>query len=208
MDDYNNINQIVQKSIEQSSYLSVIISSCVFIVYTFINKFIDYCKAKESHKPIIEMGNAIKEIGNNVAKLNNVLDKMIKDNDKKDNIKCLNTIELSFSKFNNNVFHSVRSIILNNHIEDNKELILSNINNLVSSEYYNIISIFNIYDIDGINISSFMKDKWINEVTTSVIGIIYNGQETESRINNVNTTLSILTDSYTTYIKNKITKNG
>ena len=74
MDDFQTINMIVENSIRNSSYISVLISSGVFITYNFINKAIDYFKQKDRNKPILQMATAIKDISENVVKLNQVLD--------------------------------------------------------------------------------------------------------------------------------------
>ena len=75
MHDLQTINDIVSTAVKNSSYVTVIISSCVFIVYTLIIKIVDYFKSKNRAKPMIEMANAIKLISDNVSTLNKVLDK-------------------------------------------------------------------------------------------------------------------------------------
>ena len=79
MDDFQTINDIVNESVRNSSYFTVAISSCVFILYTLIVQLISYFKQKSKNKPILEMANAIKENTSNIVKLNAVPDKILKE---------------------------------------------------------------------------------------------------------------------------------
>ena len=45
MHDFQTINDIVSTAVKNSSYVTVIISSCVFILYTLIIKVVDYFKS-------------------------------------------------------------------------------------------------------------------------------------------------------------------
>ena len=69
MEDFQQINDIVDNSIRNSSYISVLISSCVFVTYLLIVKVSDYFKSKEKNKPFLEMAKAIKDVSDNVVKL-------------------------------------------------------------------------------------------------------------------------------------------
>ena len=84
MDDFNQINQIVSDAIKDSSYITVLISSGVYILYTLIIRLVDLFKAKDRNKPLIQMASAIKEVSENVVKLNTVLDKQIQNAESKD----------------------------------------------------------------------------------------------------------------------------
>ena len=75
MNDLQSINDLISSAVKDSSYITVIISSCVFLIYTAIVKIVDIVKAKDRAKPLLEMANAVKEISQNVVKLNTVLDK-------------------------------------------------------------------------------------------------------------------------------------
>ena len=61
MNDFQTVNDIVNESFRNSSYYTVAISSCVFILYTLIVQLIGYFKGKAKNKPLIEMAEAIKE---------------------------------------------------------------------------------------------------------------------------------------------------
>ena len=75
MHDFQTINEIVSESVRNSSYYTVAISSCVFIVYTLINNLVSYFKTKSKNKPLIEISKAMVEMTENIVKLNTILDK-------------------------------------------------------------------------------------------------------------------------------------
>ena len=69
MTDFQTINEIVAESVRNSSYYTVAISSCVFILYTLIIQLVSYFKSKSKNKPLIEMSNALKEMAENIVNL-------------------------------------------------------------------------------------------------------------------------------------------
>ena len=99
MEDLQTINDIINGAVKDSSYITVLISSGVFILYTLIIKVVDLFKAKDRNKPIIEMASAIKEVSENVVKLNQVLDKTIQDAETKEAGRINNIILTAFNSF-------------------------------------------------------------------------------------------------------------
>ena len=203
MNDFQTINDIVNESIRNSSYYTVAISSCVFILYTLIVNLISYFKTKSKNKPILEMSKAMKEMTENIVKLNAVLDKTFKEAERKEIHKCKNVIELSFRNFASRISQECEDIITHNNIEKNKEFITDNITKLVSTEYYKLYSILSSYEINEVNVANRLKEEWIKEVADNMIAIIYDGQEAISRINQLNNRLFVYIDEYSTYINNK-----
>ena len=203
MDDFQTINDIVNESVRNSSYFTVAISSCVFILYTLIVQLISYFKQKSKNKPILEMANAIKENTSNIVKLNAVLDKIFKEAERKEASKCRNTIELGFTTFKSKISQEIERIIINNNIEENKQLILDNVTKLVSTEYYKLYAVLSLYEINETNVSKRLKDEWIKEIAEDVIKIIYNGQDATSRIAQINNRLLIHISNYSTFVINK-----
>ena len=61
MDELEVINNIIAESVRNSSYITVIISSAVFLLYTLITNLISYFKAKSKNKPLLEMAASLKE---------------------------------------------------------------------------------------------------------------------------------------------------
>lgn len=204
MDEFQQINEIVDNSIRNSSYISVLISSCVFIAYMLINKVMDYFKSKEKNKPFMEMAKAIKDVSDNVVRLNNVLDKTFQNAEKKEIAKTKEVISLAFSSFQNNVNRECIDMIIHNHIEENKQYILENINKLVSTEYYKVYATLSAYDVNGINISTKLEKEWIDELIKSITNIMFNGQSTDTRISQLNARLMVDINTYSTYTYNKV----
>lgn len=204
MTDFQTINDIVNESVKNSSYSAVIISSIVFIVYTSIIKVIDYFKQKNRNKPLIDMANAIKENTANIVKLNSVLDKTLQDAERKELRQCESAIELAFKAFAYRITQECTAIIAHNNIDKNKTLIVGNLNKLVSTEYYKLYSTLAVYEVKDTNVATKLKEEWIREVAENIITIVYDEQDSVTRITQINNRLSIYVSEYATYIKNKI----
>lgn len=204
MHDLSTINELISNAVRSSSYNTVLLSSCVFIIYTLIIKVIDMLKAKSRNKPIIEMATAIKEIGSNVIKLNNVLDKTFKDAEHKDYIRCKNAIRLAFEALKSKLNEDCIETIITNHVEENKEQIVENILKLVSTEYYKVYSILSNYEIDNVNVASQLDKRWIEQISNTIISVIYGKKSDISRILQLQHRLNIEIGKYETYIDNKV----
>lgn len=204
MNDLQTINDIVNESVRNSSYVTVVVSSCVFICYTLIVKLIDYYKSKSKNAPLVEMANALRENTINIVRLNSVLDKTLKDAEKKELRQCERAIELAFKSFGFRLAQECIAVIAHNNIEENKELILGNINKIVNTEYYKLYSTLSVYEINEINVASKLKEEWIKEISDNLIAIIYDGQEPITRITQINNRLSIYLNEYSTFINNKV----
>ena len=203
MNDFQTINDIVNESVRNSSYYTVAISSCVFILYTLIVQLIGYFKAKNKSKPLLEMSKAMKEITENIVKLNAVLDKTFKEAERKESHKCKQVIELVFRTFASRISQECEDIITHNNIEKNKIFITDNITKLVSTEYYKMYSILSAYEINEVNVASKLKEEWIKEISDNMIAIVYDGQDAIARINQLNGRLLVYIGEYSTYINNK-----
>ena len=203
MNDFQTINDIVNESVRNSSYYTVAISSCVFILYTLIVQLIGYFKGKAKNKPLIEMAEAIKENTENIVKLNSVLDKTLQGAEKKKVRQCESAIDLAFRASSLRIVQEASSIIAHNNIDKNKEFIVSNINKFVSTEYYRLYSALAIYEINDVNVASRLKEEWIKEIADNIIDIIYNGQDAMTRVTQINNRLNVCINEYSTYINNK-----
>lgn len=204
MDDFNQVNQVVNDAIKDSSYITVLISSGIYIAYTLIVKIVDLFKAKDRNKPLIEMASAIKQVSENVVKLNGVLDKAFQDAESKEQDKIKNVIVLGFDSFKVNISNICNSIIIHNNIDTNKDLIKQNIFRLVSTEYYKLYNVFSAYEINGVNISTKLKDEWIDDITKECLDIIYNGQDTLIRISQLTNRLDIIADEHSVFVNNRV----
>ena len=203
MNDFQTINDIVNESVRNSSYYTVAISSCVFILYTLIVQLIGYFKGKAKNKPIIEMSKALSEMGENIVKLNAVLDKTFKDAERKETHKCKKAIELGFGNLESILVKEVQNIIIHNNIVKNKELITGNVNTLVSTEYYKLYSALSDYEINETAVNRRLKEEWIKELSDEILKIVYNDNDQLTRISQINNRVATLIANYSTYINNK-----
>ena len=204
MNDLQTVNEIINTAVKDSSYITVIISCGVFILYTLINKVIELYKAKDRNKPMLEMASAIKQVSENVVKLNQVLDKTFQDAEIKEANRITNIITASFNSFKSEIITRAIDIIVHNNIEVNIESVKQSIYRTVSTEYYKVYSIFSAYEHDKVNVATKLKEEWIDAVTEEVLQIIYNGQDATNRIRQINNKLAIDTEEYSIYINNKV----
>lgn len=204
MNDFQTINDIVNESIRNSSYISAAICSAVFVCYTLIIKLVEYFKAKQKNKPLLEMASALQENTANIVKLNSVLDKTLKDAERKELRQCESAITTGFASMAFRIMQSVANVIVHNNIEDNKELIVDNVHKLVNSEYYKLYSCLSAYEIKEVNVATKLNEEWIKEIADNVINIIYNHQDAMTRITQVSNRISIFANEYSTMICNKI----
>lgn len=204
MEDLQTINDIINGAVKDSSYITVLISSGVFILYTLIIKIVDLFKAKDRNKPIIEMASAIKEVSENVVKLNQVLDKTIQDAETKEAGRINNIILTAFNSFKAALLNQCIDIIIYNHIETTKDNVKQTIYKTTSTEYYKLYSIFSAYEHDSVNVATKIKEEWIDDITNECLKIIYDGAEATLRIRQLNNKLNLIIEEYSIYIKNKV----
>lgn len=204
MEDFNQINQIVSDAIKDSSYITVLISSGVYILYTLIIRLVDLFKAKDRNKPLIQMASAIKEVSENVVKLNTVLDKQIQNAESKELTKVRQVISLAFDSFRANISKTCNEIIIHNNIDTNRDLIRENLFKTISTEYYKLYNVFSAYEVDGINIATKIKDEWIDDTTKECLEVIYDGQDKDVRIGQILNKLTIIANEHSVYVNNKV----
>lgn len=204
MNDLQVVNSIINDAVKNSSYITVLISSGVFIMYTIIIKLIEYFKAKDRNRPLLEMASAIREISENVVKLNQVLDKTIQDAEIKNTKQLEHIIPAAFDSAKSGVITHVINVILHNNITVNEAIIKQNLSKIVSTEYYKLYAIFSVYEHNTINVATIIKEEWIDNVTKECLSIIYNGSDAATRIRQLNDKLKLITEEYTIYMKNKV----
>lgn len=204
MDELKTVNDIVSNAVKDSSYVTVLISSGVFILYTLIIKVVDYYKSKSRNKPLLEMAAAIKDVSENVVKLNQVLDKTIQDAEQKEYNRIDNVIITSFLSFKSAILDQCIDTIIHNNIEVNKENVTQNVYKTVSTEYYKLYSTLSAYEHDSVSVSTKIKEEWIDDVTDECIQIIYEGSDSLTRIRRLNNKLGLIAEEYSVYTKNKI----
>lgn len=204
MNDLQTISDIVNGAVKDSSYITVLISSGVFILYTLIIKVVELFKSKNRNKPLIDMASAIKEVSENVVKLNQVLDKTIQNAEIKEIDRINNIIIAAFDSFKSAILERCIDIIIHNNIKETKDNVKQTIYKTTSTEYYKLYSIFSAYEHEGVNVSTKIKEEWIDDITNECFTIIYNEAESAIRIRQLNNKLNLIIEEYSIYIKNKM----
>lgn len=204
MNDFGTINEIISQAVKDSSYITVLISSGVFIVYTIIIKVVEIIKNKDRNKPLLQMASAIKDVSDNVVKLNQVLDKTIQGVELKEINRISNVIIANFNSLKSVIITQCIDIILHNHIDTNKDAIRQNLYKTISTEYYKVYSNFSAYEHDGVVLATKLKEEWIDELTNDCIKLIYNADDAANRIRQIDNKITLDTEQYSIYINNKV----
>ena len=98
-------------------------------------------------------------------------------------------------------------MIINNHIETNKNLITENVTKIINSEYYKLYGILSNYEVNDCNVATKLEKEWITELINSVLSIMYNGQDAITRISQLNNRLNVDFNTYSTVVYNKVFSN-
>ena len=204
MGEFGHLNEVITNAVRNSSYITVLISSGIFILYTLIIKLVELFKAKDRNKPLIEMANAIREISINVEKLNNVLNKTFETAEVKESQNVENIITLACDSWKFDIIRYCHDVIRNNNIEVNSDLIRKNISKYISTEYYKLYSLLSNYEIRNSNISSKLKQEWIDELINECVEVVFNGNDPDTRINQIVNRINVLISEYCVYIMNKV----
>ena len=184
----------------QEALMQGIAPAIIIAVYLVIIKIIDH--KKESNQAKINS-----KLVDSISKIGDFIDSITKNIVDKDREKCKTAINDSFKSSAYSLIKFVTNTIINNHIDTNKETIIINIKNIVNTEYYNIYTTLNIYEINGIRISDTLKKKWIDEIEKDILESIYkSGYSNEEKILCFTNKINLRFNSYITYIINNSIK--
>lgn len=172
----------------------------VVAIYLIVIKIIDNRREAAQIKLSAELTQSINSISSFVIGLT----KNIISRDKE---KCKIAIEDSMYSAGMRLINFVSTTIVNNHIDTNKDNIISNIKNIVNAEYYIVYSSLSLYVINDIKISDYLNKDWIDAVEKDMIDIIYNTSlSKEDKILAFSNKINIKFQSYITYIINHTIK--
>ena len=172
----------------------------VVAIYLIITKWMETKKEANTIKLSTELTNSI----NSIASFLEDITKNIVDKDKE---KCKVAINDTLSSSAMRLTTFVATTIVNNHINNNKEGIISNIHNIVNAEYYSTYATLYLYKINSIRCSEFLKKEWIKEIEDDMTSVIYNTTlSKEDRIVSFTNKITFKFQSYGTYISNNIIK--
>lgn len=187
--------ELLQQALAQGVTPAVIV-----VIYLIIIKILDSKKEKAQTKLNAELTKSI----NNISTFLLSITKNIIDKDKD---KCKIAIEDSFKGYAMELTNFVSNTLINNHIDANKDIILSNIHNIVNSEFYTVFTTLSLYSIDNLKVSDYLDKDWISDIERDVVDIIYNNSlNKEDKILTFANKINLRFSSYTTYIINKSLK--
>ena len=170
----------------------------VVVIYLIAVKVIDNKRENNQAKLNTELINSISNISNFITDIT-------KNTIQRDKEKCKTAINLSINCSAYSLIKFVVDTLINNHIDINKDTVIGNIKNIVNAEYYNIFTILNVYEINGVKVSKFLKKYWIEDVEKSIIDSIYNETlSKEEKIISFSNKINIKFQSYITYIINNL----
>lgn len=184
--------EIILESLQQG-----VVPAILVVIYLLIIKVID--SKKETKQAKISA-----QLADSVAKISSFIETISNDVINKDKEKCKAAIEDSMQASTLRIINFVTDTILHNHINENKDNIISNTNNLINSEYYTIYSILSLYTFNNQKVSDYMKNNWMEEIQKDIINIIYSDKLNDvDKINIFMHKINIRIQSYITYLINK-----
>lgn len=197
-----NMEEIFEVALSQG-----IASVIVVAIFLLLYKWLDNKKKSDSEKFVNKIGCALDELSKSLLELSNFVTDITKNVINKDKDKCKAAIEDSMYASAMRLVSFVSTTVINNHIDTNKENILSNIHNIVNSEYYSVFSTLSLYKINGVKPSDYMRKEWMSVVEKAIIEVVYNTALTkEDKILAFSNKVNIKFSSYITYLSNNTLK--
>ena len=196
------MNEIIESALGQG--ITSLITVAIFLL---LYKWLDNRKKTESEKYIMKISANLEQLSSSLVKLSDFVTDITKNVINRDREKCKAAINDTMYSFAMNLIKFVSDTVVNNHIDTNKDTILSNVHNIVNAEFYTIFATLSLYKIDGIKPSDFLKKEWMNAIEKAIIDTIYNESlSKEDKILSFNNKLDIKFQSYVTYITNNTLK--
>ena len=187
--------ELLQEALKQG-----IAPSAVVAIYLVISKIIDSKKETTQIKVTSQLTDSINSI--NVF-LNNFTRNIVDI----DRDKCRAAIEYSLFSTAMRLTTFVSSTIINNHIDVNKEAIISNIKNIANSEFYTMFSTLSMYEVNGVKASDYLNKEWMGIIEQDMIDTIYNSFLTnEDKILSFSNKITLKFESYITFITNNVVR--
>lgn len=196
------MNEIIESALGQG--ITSLITVAIFLL---LYKWLDNRKKTESEKYITKISANLEQLSSSLVKLSDFVTDITKNVINRDREKCKAAINDTMHSSAMNLIKFVSDTVVNNHIDTNKDTILSNVHNIVNAEFYTIFATLSLYKIDGIKPSDFLKKEWMSAIEKAIIDTIYNESlSKEDKILSFNNKLDIKFQSYVTYITNNTLK--
>lgn len=192
------MKEIIESALNQG--LSSLITISIFLL---LYKWLDNKKKTESEKFVSSISNTLDEVSKSLLQVSTFITDITKNIIDKDKDKCKIAIEDSMLASAMRLTMFVTNTVINNHVQTNKDNILTNIHNIVNAEFYTVFSSLSLYKINGVKVSDNMKKDWMPSVEKSIIEIIFNDNlSKEDKISSFNNKINLKFQSYITYITN------
>lgn len=172
----------------------------IVAIYLIITKIIDNKKENLQLKLSAELTKSINTISAFLTDITkNIIDK--------DRDKCKAAIEDTMFSSAMKLINFMSTTIVNNHVEANKDNVLTNIHNIVNSEFYSVYATLSLYKINGVKASDSLNKDWMAIVEKDMIDIIYSSTlNKEDKILSFTNKINLKFQSYVTYMTNNILK--
>lgn len=195
------ISLFINMDILIEAFKQGIAPAIVVAIYLIIIKIIDSKKEAVQIKISSDLTKSINTISSFIVNITkNIIDK--------DKDKAKIAIEDSMFSSAMRLINFVSTTIVNNHIDTNKENILSNIHNIVNAEFYTVYSTLSLYIVNNIKISDVLNKKWIDNIEKDIVNVIYDANlSKEDKIMAFTNKINIKFQSYITYIINNTIKS-
>lgn len=195
------ISLFINMDILIEAFKQGIAPAIVVAIYLIIIKIIDSKKEAVQIKISSDLTKSINTISSFIVNITkNIIDK--------DKDKAKIAIEDSMFSSAMRLINFVSTTIVNNHIDTNKENILSNIHNIVNAEFYTVYSTLSLYIVNNIKISDVLNKKWIDNIEKDIVNVIYDTNlSKEDKIMAFTNKINIKFQSYITYIINNTIKS-
>lgn len=187
--------ELIEEALAQGITPAIVVA-----IYLIITKIIDNRKENVQLKLSAELTKSINGISSFLTDITkNIIDK--------DKDKCKAAIEDTMFASGMRLINFVSTTIVNNHVANNRENIIANINNIVNSEYYTIYSRLSMYKINKNIASEVLNKDWMAVWTKDMTDIIFNNtMSKEDKIISFSNKLSIKFKSHIMYVSNHVLK--
>lgn len=196
------MKEIIESALNQG--LSSLITISIFLL---LYKWLDNKKKTESEKFVSSISDTLDEVSKSLLQVSTFITDITKNIIDKDKDKCKIAIDDAMLASAMRLTIFVTNTVINNHVQTNKDNILTNIHNIVNAEFYTVFSSLSLYKINGVKVSDNMKKDWMPSVEKSIIEIVFNNNlSKEDKISSFNNKINLKFQSYITYITNNTLK--
>lgn len=187
-----------------------IIPGIIVLIYLIVTKWFESKKesreeavSKSMNERVNSLADSVSDIVEAIREISVQLHNVTNNIVERDKEKCKVSIELAFACFTKELCDYAFLTLYNNHIDRNKELIESNTETIVNSEYYKVYSVLGLYEINDRKVSTFLKDEWITDFEKAVINILFNDKvDAINKMNMLRNKLNIKAKDCANYIYN------